>query len=153
MTMKTPAKDAREVFEIWRREDCELSARLDAIRCFMVSEASPDASCCASVASRLKQFREYLVDHFGAENELSDQLAVFYPKASPEIEAMKRQSFRDHQRLLGQLDGLVADLDQSELHSGLWKTAIEKVEWFVDLLEQHEDQEAESVSALMPRDC
>ena len=153
MKIKTPAKDAREVFEMWRREDGELSARLDAIRCAMVSEASPDSSCCATVARRLQEFREYLVGHFSAEDELSDQLAGFYPKASPEIEAMKRQSARDHQRLLGQLDDLVGYLGQSKPQFESWQAAIEKVEWFVDLLEQHEDQEAESVSALMPRDC
>ncbi len=153
MKTTTPAKDAREVFEIWRREDGELSARLDAIRCFMVSEASPDSSCCANVARRLNEFREYLVNHFSAEDKLSDQLAGFYPKASPEIQAMKRQSTRDHQRLLGQLDELVGNLSQSKPHFDSWKAAIEKVEWFVDLLEQHEDQEAESVSALMPHDC
>lgn len=150
MTTRTQAKNAREVFEMWRLEDSELATRLDGIRETLVSEANLNVACCSTVAHDLTQLRAYLVGHFKAEDELSDQLAGFYADSMPEIEAMRRQSERDHERLLNQLDELIANFKQSGPNFDSWTAALDTVEQFVDWLEQHEDQEAESVSALLP---
>jgi Hemerythrin HHE cation binding domain len=150
MNSKTPANSAHSIFEIWRREDGVLAARLDAIRKFMASESTWSDSNCSEVANSLSEFRDYLLSHFQAEDELTEQLATFYTESVPEIDAMKRQSDHDHQRLLGQLDELVESLGKPMPGFDCRANAIEKIEWFADLLEQHEDQEAENVRAFMP---
>ncbi len=155
MTENDARKNTHEVFALWRKEDREIEFQLDDLRTWMqrlseqhvVDQGSPRYR---ETAARLKQFREYLLRHFDRENELSEQLCEVYGARCPEIESMRRQSARDHQQLLQQLNGLIEKLDMREPQFDSWHVVIEQVEWFVDAFEQHEDQESASISALLP---
>tara|TARA_R110002049_G_scaffold50370_3_gene143100 strand:- start:143229 stop:143693 length:465 start_codon:yes stop_codon:yes gene_type:complete len=151
MSTKPSVKTAREVFDIWKQEDRELERQLDLIRQWMMeTSAASNENRFEESASRLSQLRSYLKQHFDHENELTYQLSEIYPKPSPEIEAIQRQAARDHVQLLEKIDALIEDMNRLAPPFDSWQAAIDQVEWFVDLLEQHEEQESESICAMMP---
>jgi hypothetical protein len=148
MKIERTEKNTREVFRRWQSEDCELSRQLAEIRQWMLQVGERGTPRFGETGSRLSQLRSYLVLHFKREGELCDELEEMYKGRCPEVEAVRRQSTHDHQQLLSQLDDLIAELIALEPPFTSWQTAMDRVEWFADTLEQHEEQESESVAAL-----
>ena len=138
------------IFQAWKAEDRELESSIDAVRDWMQEVSQLGIPHFGETATRLRPMRARLEVHFAHEDEMVTQLAELYPPSSPEIDAVRRQSDRDHSRLLERLDGLIDRLDQTEPPFASWQAAMEEVELFVDVLEQHEDQESESFEMLIP---
>ena len=64
---------------------------------------------------------------------------------------MRRQATHDHSQLLCQLDDLILNLTALEPPYDSWQSAMAQIDRFVDDLEQHEEQESDSVRTMM--DC
>jgi hypothetical protein len=149
--MNTNAKHPlAEFYQTWKAEDRALEAGIDEIRDWMHEVNQLGIPHFGETATRLGPLRDRLVAHFQREDEMISQLAELYPSSSPEIEAVRRQSSRDHHQLLVRLDDLTSRLGQIEPPFASWQAAIDELESFVDLLEQHEEQESESIEMLMP---
>lgn len=146
-TMKHPIAD---FFEIWRAEDRALESNIDEIRDWMHEVDQLGIPHFGETATRLGPLRDRLIAHFHREDEMIGQLAELYPSSSPEIDSVRRQSVRDHHQLLSRLDDLTARLDEIEPPFASWQAAMDELESFVDLLEQHEEQESDSIRMLMP---
>ncbi len=148
METNQTSKTTHDLFQRWQFEDRELAAKIDETRKWMLQVAERGTPRFGETGSQLTQLRTYLLAHFDREHEMGNQLAAHYEKHCPEIEAMQRQATHDHQQLLNQLDELIAKLSALEPPFVSWQAAIDEVESFADMLEQHEEQEAESVLAL-----
>ncbi len=150
--MKTPPPpaNAREVFEIWREEDREIETLLNQIRDWMIFAGELGVPRYSETINRLAWLRSCLSKHFDREDELCDQLTDFYTSPCPEIDAMRRQASHDRTLLLERVDALILDLDALEPPFESWQAAIDEVGLFLDTVEQHEDQESESIRALLP---
>ena len=77
-------------------------------------------------------------------------LYEFQDKPSRKIEAIQSQSATEHIQLLDRLDELTRNLNELEPPFDSWQATIDQLEWFVDALECHEEQESASIEALMP---
>lgn len=149
--MNTNAKHPlTDFFQTWQTEDRALEVAVDEIRDWMHEVNQLGIPHFGETATRLAPLRNRLVNHFHREDEMIAGLAEQYPSTSPEIEAVRRQSGRDHHRLLCRLDDLIDRLAQIDPPFDSWQAAMDELEMFVDLLEQHEERESESIETLMP---
>jgi hypothetical protein len=137
-------------YENWRAEDRQLEVGIDGVRDWMQEVNQLGIPHFGETATRLLPLRQRLVTHFQREDQMIAQLAELYPSSSPEVQAVRRQSSRDHHQLLARLDDLIQRLGQTEPPFASWQAAMDELESFVDLLEQHEEQEADSIERLMP---
>jgi hypothetical protein len=136
--------------QAWRQEDRELESRVDQVRDWMREVSQFGIPYFGEAATRLRPLRAKLEEHFALETELLLLLGDSYPSSSPEVEAVRRQSEHDHDLLLERIDDLVSRLEQVEPPFRSWLEAMDEVDLFVDVLEQHEEQELESLSMLIP---
>ncbi len=141
---------ANEVFARWRIEDEELATQVDTIRQWMRELDQLGRQHFGETATRLRELRELMVTHFDREAEMIEKLGQDHYSDSPEVAAVRRQSDRDHQHLLNQIDQLIGRLDQLEPPYGSWQEAIDDLESLVSLLEQHEAREWDSIEMLLP---
>ena len=149
--MNTKSKNLLSSFyQTWKAEDRELEAGIDEIRDWMQEVTQLGIPHFGETATRLNPLRQQLVTHFQREDQMIGQLAGLYSTSSPEVEAVSRQSTRDHDQLLARLDDLIQRLSETDPPFASWQAAIAEVEMFVDVLEQHEEQEADSIETLMP---
>ena len=140
----------KSIYDRWRSEDRQLEACIDSVRLWMHEVNQIGIPHFGETASRLGPLRERLLIHFERESELIDQLAEVYTPGSPEVDAVRRQSVHDHELLIGRLDELIERLTRVVPPFASWQSAMDEVEMFVDVLEQHEDQESESFEMLIP---
>ncbi len=139
-----------KIFAQWRSEDRGLEMRVDEVIDWMHAVSEKGIPHFGETAARLRPLRDRLVVHFKHEGEMIANLAQHYPTPSPEIEAVQRQARRDHEVLLERLDSLIGRLGNPVPPFESWQAAIAEVGAFLDELEQHEEQETESIQMLMP---
>jgi len=146
------AGSVRELFQRWQAEDRELEAYLDALRDWMHQASRLDTSAFEEATARLRRLRMRLERHFRHEDKVADSLETSFDAPPAELAAVRRQSVHDRTLLFQRLDELIAKFDRPAPPFESWEDAIENLELFVDTLEQHEEQEADSIELLMPRD-
>lgn len=109
---------------------------------------------------RMNQFREtvqklsdlnsQLSIHFAKEELIGKQLRELHCGNSPEAEAAQRQSEKDHAHISSRLKHLIDRMQDAESESDAWKKGVHELSLIIDVIEQHEEQELESVCYLMP---
>ncbi len=109
---------------------------------------------------RMAQFREtvqklsdlnsQLSAHFAKEELIGKQLLVLHCGNSPEAQAAQRQSEKDHAHISSRLKHLIDRLQDAESECDAWKKGVNELSLIIDVIEQHEEQESESVCCLMP---
>jgi len=144
------ADEARKVFDLWKHEDHYLATQLDQLRDWMMQVSQLGIPRFGETAGRLRRLKTCLVSHFGREELLCNQLAELYGHPSPEIEAIRRQADRDHQQLLQRIDRLIEELSAVDPGFRSWRDAMDQVDWFMDSFEEHEQQEAGRIRAMIP---
>ncbi len=145
-TETSPAK----IFKHWKSEDLALQGCLNEVRHWMREVSLLGIPHFGETATRLRPLREYLVRHFEREDELIAQLATSYASSlSPELDAVRTASAREHRQLLIDLDDLMIRLNQTEPPFASWEAAMGQVDRLVDTLDQHEARESGSIEALI----
>ncbi|MEQ1827016.1 MAG: hypothetical protein ABL921_13760, partial [Pirellula sp.] len=102
--------------------------------------------------TKLGELNARLAMHFDREGAIAAQLTELRGKKSPEMEAAERQADRDHANILGRIKHLVDRMQEAKSEVDSWKTSMQELNLIIDQLEQHEEQEAESVGWLMPHE-
>ncbi|MGI9473257.1 MAG: hemerythrin domain-containing protein [Rubripirellula sp.] len=148
--MNTKQQTLPDLYQQWSVEDRQLEACVDEVRHWMQEVAQLGIPHFGETATRLRPLAERLGTHFQREDDMIQQVAQLYPNTSPEVNAIRRQATRDHDQLRDRLGDLIERLDLLEPPFESWQLAIDEVELFVDMLEQHEEQESESIRMLMP---
>jgi iron-sulfur cluster repair protein YtfE (RIC family) len=144
------ARIAETLSHKWREEHTALDAFFDDFRKWAYEVAQRGVPRFGETAGKLKQLRQRLVTHFEREDGLSTQFVALRGGLSPEPEANRRMVTHDHASLLTQLDSLIEKLNELEPPFASWQEAIEQVERFIDVLDQHEEQESDSIAWLLP---
>ena len=137
------------LFAEWQLEHRDLLRVIDGLRRWMYDVNQLGIPRFGETADQLLMLRDRLVHHFGREDELGRRLFEAEPHAEVEVQALCRQADRDHERLLKRLDGLSERLRLIDPPFASWQRAVDEVELLVDDLEEHEEQEAESVRRWM----
>ncbi len=141
---------AAQFLKRWFSEDRSLEKAASELQAWMRKVEQRGIPHFGETGTRLQPFRAMLVEHFDDEDKMLDELAKNYSKDSPEIAAMRRQSTRDHNCLLADLDDYCRRLNQLEPPFQSWQAAMEEFDLLICRLELHEDQESESLQAMMP---
>ncbi len=149
MTM-TKYETVAEILKRWQTEDISLQDTATSLMDWMREVEQFGKPHFGETASKLKPFRSLLASHFGHEVQMLNDLADHHDANCPEISAIRRQTERDHQQLLNDLDNFVQRLNQLEPPFDSWQSAMREFDLFFDRLEQHEVQESESIKAMMP---
>ena len=135
----------------WRDGHNEVNAFFDEYRQWAYEIAQLGVPYFGESADRLRQLRERLNEHFAREDEICDQLIAITGTPSPEVDANRRQIAADHLNLLSRLDALINQLSELDPPFSSWQQAVEQVERFCDALEQHEEQESDCITWLVPK--
>jgi Hemerythrin HHE cation binding domain len=141
---------ARSLFEEWGREDSQLADQFSEMRRWMLEAAGSAHPRFAETGDRLNAFRDVLAAHFAHEDELCEKISTFYERPCIEADGLCRQTVHDHKQLLDRLDSLVSDLKSNPSSFASWEAAVDQVSLFMDAVELHSEQEAESLQSLMP---
>lgn len=139
-----------QLFERWKAEHRELETHVLKLNQWVTGDEQNPATQFEEATKLFRQLQEHLEEHFTGENDIGELLARARGASTDEIEATRRQASKDHallhQRLQTLIDSLAArndDVDQ-------WAAIVYDFGLFIDLLEQHEDLEAENVRRLIP---
>ena len=138
------------LFGQWKDEDRDLDSYVDTVRDWMNDVSKLGIPRFGETANRLQRLRERLKTHFEREDTIGGQLQDLYSGNSAELTAACRQAQRDHSLLITRLDSLISRLDEVDPPFASWEAAMEQFEMFIVALEQHEDQELDSIEMLMP---
>lgn len=139
-----------EIFSRWQLEDRSIESVADSLMDWMREVEQRGIPHFGETATKLKPFRDLLASHFDREDGILDELAMNYEDTSPEIAAIRRQTGRDHQHLLHDLDDFIERLNKLEPPFESWQSAMREFDLYFGRLEQHEEQESESLRTMMP---
>lgn len=137
------------IYRNWQSEDRKLETCIDEIREWMYEVSQLGNPHFGETATRLKPLRRRLVQHFEREDEMVAAIAKSHLTSTRKVNAMSKQSSRDRERIFSHLDGLMDRLNQLDPPFVSWERAIEEVEEFVAVLEQHERREAKSIKTVI----
>ncbi len=148
--MKTKSTSfAPDLTEKWIREHLELDQWISELVAWMDEVSKLGIPRFGQAGTRLNQLRHRLVEHFRVEDQIAVELCESRP-SSVEVQAAQRQASRDHDQLLDRMDDLYEKLMQLEPPFASWQDAVQQIGWFMDMLEQHEEQESENIQWLSP---
>ena len=99
---------------------------------------------------KLSDLSSQLGTHFAKEEEIGKQLRALHCGNSPEAEAAQRQSEKDHAHISSRLKHLIDRMQDAEADVDAWKKGVNELSLIIDVIEQHEEQESESVCCLIP---
>ncbi len=143
------ALELQAVFAEWTAEHRQVEHTVQALIEWTNEHIDPDANEFSEAALRLRNLGLRLDSHFAKEDTLGSLLAKSRGVATPEIEAVQRQADKDHTQLSQRLHALVERMERGVESSTGWKSAVYELNLFLDLLEQHEELEAENVRWLI----
>ncbi|TWT91277.1 hemerythrin domain-containing protein [Stieleria varia] len=142
-----------QIFADWRDDDLALQSQIDELRRWMAEVTQLGIPRFGEMAGKLKPLQDYIHNHFARELSLLERLVDKYPEVADQVDAVRRQTNHDHDVLGRRLQEFIDRLNQPDPPFDSWTAAIDELELIVDALEQHEDQESESLHILMPKEC
>ncbi len=137
------------ILNSWQAEDVELAACVAEVRDWMEELSQFGIPHFGETALRLLPLRKRLVQHFKLEDEILSQLMNTAPDLVEKVAELHGDSKHGHEQLLEKLDDLTSRLKAPEPPFESWQAAIKEIEMFVELLEQHERDEAASLEHLL----
>ncbi len=152
---REPVEELVGLFERWKDEHKQLDQVVDDLTGWTsMAEKSQkvEADRFLEAARHLRGLHELLTHHFSKEKIVGNLLAEARGIATPEIEAFQQKADKDHALLSSRLNKLIDYVESAPAQLSNWKSAIQELNLFLDLLEQHEELEAEHVHWLIPNE-
>lgn len=139
-----------QLFEQWKSQHCELDHFSLELEEWVHLQTKQREAQFREGVDRLNALWQKLSQHFSQEQELGKRIAAAQGRPLPETEAMLRQSERDHNHIANRLKHLSDRMQDAETDMDAWKSCTQELQLILDVLEQHEEQEAESIGWLLP---
>ncbi len=150
-TMKTQDKPKVDLlFEHWKVEHGVLDRYTVELSEWIDRQTKLRTSQFRETVRKLVDLNEKLLAHFAREEEIGKQIRVAHGKGSPEVDAAKRQCDRDHVNILNRLKHLIDRMQDAESECDAWKKGVYELGLIIDVIVQHEEQESENVTCLLP---
>jgi iron-sulfur cluster repair protein YtfE (RIC family) len=146
--MSTEIRD--ELFEQWKAEHREIGKFMHDLSQWISNQTKQRASQFQETVNRLNDLNSQLQAHFAREEALSIRLCESYQFGSPEAVAVGRQSDRDHADISNRIKQLADRMTATQSEQDAWTKGVFELGLIMDLIEQHEEQESESVCCLLP---
>ena len=96
------------------------------------------------------ELNEQLQAHFARERVLCEQMHDAHPNCQVDADAVQRQVERDHSHISSRLKHLMDRMQDAESEVDAWMKAVHELGLIIDLIEQHDEQEFDSVNCLLP---
>ena len=149
--MKTQDKPNVDLlFALWKVEHQELDRYTAELSEWIDGQSKLRTSQFSETVQKLADLNEKLQAHFGREEEIGKQILVAHSNGSPEADAANRQCDRDHVNILNRLKHLIDRMQEAEFECDAWKKGVYELGLIIDVIEQHEEQESENVTCLLP---
>ncbi|MCF7961816.1 MAG: hypothetical protein K9M08_13840 [Pirellula sp.] len=139
------------LFEQWKAEHCELDDYAMELASWIHQQSKQRNLQFREAVERLADLSARLASHFDREQEIGEKIVAAQRHLSPEAESLKRQADRDHSNIMKRLKHLSDRMQDAEAECDAWKAGMDELNLILDTLEQHEEQEAESVGWMLPR--
>lgn len=140
------------LFEQWKEEHCQLDQCAMELSTWLHEQSLLRTAQFREAVKRIHVLSERLSAHFAREQAIASGLVESRGWVSQESLAVQRQSERDHSNISTRLKHLIDRMQEGEAECDAWATGVHEMNLILDVLEQHEEQEAESVGWLLPRD-
>ena len=144
--MSTDSDKLNALFARWKDEHHQIDARVAQLCQWLHGQEHIVTPPFMHAAQNLGELRDQLETHFVKEEQLGRLLADARGGLTAEIDSVCHKLDREHTVLLDRLGRLIHSMGTAEPEFDSWDAATREL--FVDTLEQHEEQEAESVSWL-----
>lgn len=138
------------LFSQWKSEHEQLSRFVRELSVWATQDSQSESPNFSQAAVGLRKLDQRLVEHFEKEQAIGLLLADARGTSTPEVEAVQRQADKDHLALQKRLHELIEKIDRGPRNPSTWNAAIEELNLFLDVLEQHEELESENVRSLIP---
>lgn len=142
----------KALFEDWKCEHQALDRHVDDLLEWLADGSCPEDIRCEEASDRLQQLRDRLQRQFDLENGISGLLVKARGSQTQELHAVLDKAEREHQQLMNRLNDLIDRSGNACAGFPSWQEAVYQINLFIDVLEQHEDEEAERVGWLIPRE-
>ena len=141
-----------KLFEQWKNQHCELDKYCMELETWIYQQSQQRISQFREAVGKLHDLQQKLSTHFEQEQVLGKEIAVAQNRPLPEAQALQRQSERDHHNISKRLKQLIDRMQDAEFETDAWQSGTSELKLIIDVLEQHDEQEAESVGWLLPGD-
>ena len=138
------------LFEQWQEEHVELRQFTAELEQWIFAQTKLRANQFRETVTRLNKLNEKLQSHFAREAALCDRMQDYHCPGSEECAAVQRQCDRDHADISNRLKHLIDRMQDAEADQDCWNRGVYELTLIMDIIEQHEEQEAESVCCLLP---
>lgn len=138
------------LFGRWKEEHRHVDAALLYLTDWFHQQGTVLSPPFVLATAKLSELRAQLEGHFAKEDELVRLLGEARGSTTMEIESVRRQTEREHATIISRISELITNLGTAQAEFDSWETATRDFELLVDLLEQHEEQEAATVGWLLP---
>jgi len=135
----------------WRSELKAIRENVRDIRQWIASVSQLAAAPYQEFASRTQGLEGRIRSHFSLSSELYDSLRD--ELWCVEVEAAKGSSEADQKHLLGRLQSFVSRLSEESPSFESFADAADCLEWVLDELDQHQEQEADRFEWLLQSHC
>ncbi|MEO8272161.1 MAG: hemerythrin domain-containing protein [Aureliella sp.] len=146
--MASDSEKLSVLFARWKDEHRQIDARMEELCHWIHGQGNVVTPPFLRTAQKLGELRDQLETHFVKEEELGRLLADARGGLTAEIDGVCHKNDREHTFLLERLGQLIHSLGTAEPEFDSWEAITREFELFVDKLEQHEEQEAQSVGWL-----
>jgi len=139
------------LFDQWKTQHSELDDYALALAAWASEQSKRREAQFREAVGRINDLSRRLTDHFAIEEEIGQKLTIAQSNPSPGTEALQRQADRDHRNIRSRLKHLCDRMLEAESECDAWKSSMDELNLILDVLEQHGEQELESVGWLLPR--
>lgn len=147
--------ELQSLFRAWKLEHEQLLQQVDDLFDSLVKQSWKDDESRSQIqshsTSELRLLADRLKEHFSKETRIGLLLELARGRATHEVASMREKAEHEHRQLMDRLQSEIKTITSAEIGTEEWKSAIQSFGLFVDALEQHEDEEADNVSWLMPK--
>lgn len=143
--------EVQQLFDQWKSEHAALDQHeMELIQWVHDQSRQRDQQYRDAVA-KVHELNQRLAQHFVREGEICSRLYRLRGAASEETRATIRQTAKDHDQILCRLKQLADRMQEARSELDAWKNSMAELNLIIDLIEQHEEQEAESIQWLIPK--
>ena len=139
------------VFDQWTSEHQVIDRFTDNLSEWIAAQSKLRCLQFRQTVEKLGELNEQLQSHFEREEEICKHLKAIHHDCPLDVEAVQRQIDHDHSDISNRLKHLIDQMQEAELEMDGWKKGVHELGLIIDLIEQHDEQEAESVTCLLTR--
>jgi predicted RNase H-like nuclease (RuvC/YqgF family) len=138
-----------DAFQQWKKEHQVIDKYTAELEVWIATQSKVRAQQFQQTVQKLNELNEQLQAHFTREDLICKNLDATHRDCPLDSDAVKRQIDRDHTNISNRLKQLIDRMQEAECEMDNWKTSVHELQLILDLVEQHDEQEFDSVSCLL----